>query len=133
MRLPERIENMRRQVMVYLARKNGAVIHHTDMEAMKTMDGIGKAEMEISDEEFEAAGSLARIIDGKIFIGKTDEEKAADDARVRIAALKKKLAETDYIAAKITEGSATTKEYADKIAERQAWRAEINELEELLS
>ena len=67
--------------MVYLARKNGAVIHHTDMEAMKTMDGIGKAEMEISDEEFEAAGSLARIIDGKIFIGKTDEEKAADDAR----------------------------------------------------
>lgn len=119
--------------MVYLARKNGAVIHHTDMEAMKTMDGIGKAELEISDEEFEAAGSLARIIDGKIFIGKTDEEKAADDARVRIAALKKKLAETDYIAAKITEGSATAKEYADKIAERQAWRAEINELEELLA
>lgn len=119
--------------MVYLARKNGAVIHHTDMEAMKTMDGIGKAEMEISDEEFEAAGSLARIIDGKIFIGKTDEEKAADDARVRITALKKKLAETDYISAKIAEGSATTKEYADKIAERQAWRAEINELEELLA
>ena len=86
--------------MVYLARKNGAVIHHTDMEAMKTMDGIGKAEMEISDEEFEAAGSLARIIDGKIFIGKTDEEKQRDDAEVRIRQLKAKLAETDYIAAK---------------------------------
>ena len=117
--------------MVYLARKNGAVIHHTDMEAMKTMDGIGKAEMEVSDEEFEAAGSLARIIDGKIFIGKTDEEKQRDEAEVRIRQLKAKLAETDYIAAKIAEGSATAREYADKIAERQSWRAEINELEEL--
>ena len=115
--------------MVYLARKNGAVIHHTDMEAMKTMDGIGKAEMEISDEEFEAAG----IIDGKIFIGKTDEEKQRDDAEVRIRQLKAKLAETDYIAAKIAEGSATAKEYAEQIAERQAWRAEINELEKLLA
>lgn len=112
--------------MVYLARKNGAVIHHTDMEAMKTMDGISKAEMEVSDEEFEAAGSLARIIDGK-----TDEEKQRDDAEVRIRQLKAKLAETDYIAAKIAEGSATAKEYAEQIAERQAWRAEINELEEL--
>lgn len=117
--------------MVYLARKNGAVIHHTDMEAMKTMDGISKAEMEVSDEEFEAAGSLARIIDGKIFIGKTDKEKQRDDAEVRIRQLKAKLAETDYIAAKIAEGSATAKEYAEQIAERQAWRAEINEREEL--
>lgn len=119
--------------MVYLARKDGVVVHHTDLEAMKTMDGITQPELEISDEEFEAAGSIARIIDGEIFIGKTDEEKAADDARVRIAALKKSLAETDYIAAKIAEGSATTKEYDDKIAERQAWRAEINELEKLLA
>lgn len=117
--------------MVYLARKNGAVVHHTDMEAMKTMDGISKAEMEISNEEFEAAGSIARIIDGKIFIGKTDEEKKRDEADVRIRQLKAKLAETDYIAAKIAEGSATTKEYAEQIAERQAWRAEINELEEI--
>lgn len=49
----------------------------------------------------------------------------------KIRQLKAKLAETDYIAAKIAEGSATAKEYADKIAERQSWRAEINELEEL--
>lgn len=101
------------------------------MEAMKTMDGISKAEMEVSDEEFEAAGSLARIIDGKIFIGKTDKEKQRDDAEVRIRQLKAKLAETDYIAAKIAEGSATAKEYAEQIAERQTWRVEINELEEL--
>ena len=44
----------------------------------------------------------------------------------RIAELKGKLLETDYIAAKIAEGAATREEYADMIVQRQAWRDEIN-------
>lgn len=37
-----------------------------------------------------------------------------------------KLTSTDYIAAKIAEGKATKDEYADKIADRQQWRDDIN-------
>ena len=37
-----------------------------------------------------------------------------------------KLTSTDYIAAKIAEGKATKTEYADKIAQRQQWRDDIN-------
>jgi len=37
-----------------------------------------------------------------------------------------RLTATDYIAAKIAEGKATKMEYADKIAERQQWRDDIN-------
>ena len=37
-----------------------------------------------------------------------------------------RLTATDYIAAKIAEGKATKTEYADKIAERQKWRDDIN-------
>ena len=37
-----------------------------------------------------------------------------------------KLSSTDYIAAKLAEGKATQEEYADKIAERQQWRDDIN-------
>ena len=37
-----------------------------------------------------------------------------------------KLTSTDYIAAKIAEGKATKSGYADKIAERQQWRDDIN-------
>ena len=37
-----------------------------------------------------------------------------------------KLSSTDYIAAKIAEGKATKAEYADKIAQRQQWREDIN-------
>ena len=37
-----------------------------------------------------------------------------------------KLTSTDYIAAKIAEGKATQEEYAEKIAQRQQWRDDIN-------
>ena len=47
----------------------------------------------------------------------------------RIDALKNKLRETDYIAIKIAEGASTREEYADVIAQRQAWRDQINELQ----
>lgn len=41
-----------------------------------------------------------------------------------------KLTSTDYIAAKIAEGKATKAEYAEKIAERQTWRDDINAAKE---
>lgn len=47
----------------------------------------------------------------------------------RIAQLKKQLFDTDYAVIKISEGAATPDEYAEVIAQRQAWRAEINQLE----
>jgi hypothetical protein len=115
--------------MVYLVKKNGAVVHHTDRAAMKALDGIKTPDREITDEEFEAAGGLARLIDGEIFLGKTDAEITAEENAGRVRFLKSQLAGTDYITVKIAEGSATIEDYADKIAQRQAWRLEIAELE----
>ena len=67
---------------------------------------------------------------------RSDDEKAPERARVsaaiEISDLKEKLAETDYISAKIAEGAATREEYMDKLAERASWRAKINELEEAM-
>lgn len=48
---------------------------------------------------------------------------------IRLSELRARLAETDYIACKIAEGSATRAEYAAEIEQRKAWRAEINTLE----
>lgn len=48
----------------------------------------------------------------------------------RIAWLKAQLSATDYAVIKIAEGAAAPEEYADVIAQRQAWRDEINELED---
>lgn len=114
---------------VYLAIKRDVVIHHTDLSAMESMDGISQPDMTITEEEFYAADGLVRLIDGRIFLGKTDAEKAREEAIEKIRVLKKNLAETDYIAAKIAEGAATAADYAEKIAQRKAWRKEISELE----
>ena len=48
----------------------------------------------------------------------------------RIVQLKQMLSDTDYMVIKIAEGAAAPEEYADVIALRQAWRYEINELED---
>ena len=74
-----------------------------------------------------------KLVDGKPVL-RTDEDKAPEvakiNASVEITSLKKKLADTDYIAAKIAEGADTKEEYAEKLAERESWRVRINELQE---
>lgn len=57
------------------------------------------------------------------------EVPEAQRAAEQIAQLKQQLADTDYTVIKIAEGAATREEYAEIIAQRQVWRAEINELE----
>ena len=74
-----------------------------------------------------------KLVDGKPVL-RTEEDKSPETAKINACAeiysLKKKLADTDYIAAKIAEGAATKEEYAEKLAERESWRARINELQE---
>jgi hypothetical protein len=112
--------------MVYLWKKNGVVYHHTDPEAAALPDGLTSApDMEAGEADFEAAGGIARLVNGKIVLGRSEAEKQAAENERKIAALKRELADTDYIAARIAEGSATVEEYAGKIARRQAWRQEI--------
>lgn len=60
---------------------------------------------------------------------KNPEPTEEDIKQARIIELKRLLSQTDYVVIKIAEGSATPEEYADVIANRRAWRAEINELE----
>lgn len=99
---------------------------------MKEMDGIAKPDMTITEEEFEAASGLVRLIDGKIFLGKTNSEKKAEEMAEKVAEYRKNLAETDYIAYKLAEVSDDTdayaalkEEYAEVLENRKAWRVFI--------
>lgn len=69
------------------------------------------------------------FLNGKIQEIEIPEEAYEIPVEVQIEELKQKLSDTDYIACKIAEGSATVEEYAYMIEQRQAWREEINKLE----
>lgn len=71
-----------------------------------------------------------QYLDDRMHRRVTREEYDAFDPEKEctILDLKKKLADTDYIACKIAEGAATHEEYAEIRAQREAWRAQINEL-----
>jgi hypothetical protein len=92
--------------MVYLAKKNGEVIHHTNLAAMKSMDGIDTPDLTITEEAFQAAGGLLRIIDGGIFIGPTQEEKAAEICKNRITEIDKALQAVDAKSARASRAVA---------------------------
>ena len=66
--------------------------------------------------------------DAELEADRAEREQAEYPAR-RTAELKALLAESDYAVIKVAEGAATAEDYADLITQRQAWRAEINELE----
>lgn len=67
--------------------------------------------------------------DGIVMLTKTEFNKLNVENERLIFELKKNLRDTDYIACKIAEGAATAEEYAEQIAQRQAWREQINLLE----
>lgn len=73
-----------------------------------------------------------KLVNGRI-AERTEADKAPELSRIdsqrEIAELKVKLAQTDYIAAKIAEDSATVEEYSEEIRKRREWRERINELE----
>lgn len=82
--------------------------------------------------------SYYAVVDGKFTIKRrtpTVEEIKVDETEKinrQIFELKQKLTQTDYKAIKYSEGLLTDKEYAEVKAQRQAWRDEINRLEEKL-
>lgn len=79
--------------------------------------------------------------DGKLVYEVYETVKSAEE---QILALKRQLADTDYITAKVVDAMTSADsltalltalknirtEYADVLAQRATWRAEINELEE---
>ena len=81
--------------MIYIAKKGSEAVFHTDLQAMRDFDGIETPELTVSEAEFEAAVSLVRVIGGKLVLGKTEAERAAEKADVRIREIDAELQSID--------------------------------------
>ena len=133
---------------VYVRTDSGGIITDINSSAFISGDGWTEVDCGEGDRFHHAQGNYLergltgddgiynyKLVDSSPVL-RSDDEKAPERARVsaaiEISDLKEKLAETDYISAKIAEGAATREEYMDKLAERASWRAKINELEEAM-
>jgi len=71
---------------IYVWIVDGTIIRHTDLDAAAELDGLSRPpDRTITEKEFSASGGLIRLINGEIVLGKTDEERAHEEARERIA------------------------------------------------
>ena len=62
--------------MVYLfITKTKTVEHYADKEEAQRLFGYGEPDMVITEKQYDEAEGIFRLIDGKIFLGKTKEEK----------------------------------------------------------
>lgn len=95
-------------------------------------------EYAISEEELAKLGrhelKFSTDPEGKTILVPNDptEENRKREAFLRIAELKKLLADSDYKAIKYAEGVISASEYVPIKAKREMWRKEINDLEKLL-
>ena len=107
--------------------ENGEPITETVTKTVR--DGLEDGYTQITEEEFNELSNKR--------YEPTEEQKAKIEKARQIAELKKKLADTDYIVLKIAEAQAdgeteTVTElkttYATELANRKAWREQINKL-----
>jgi hypothetical protein len=64
---------------VFLWKVGDKVVCHTNLEAAAQLDGLSRQpDKTVTEDQFSAAGNLARIINNKIVLGKTEEEKKTE-------------------------------------------------------
>jgi hypothetical protein len=119
---------------VYLAKKNGAVIFHTDLAAMERLDGISTPDKTITMEQWETAGNTAYIdVSGEIVLGEPEDVKAKkseiNSLTIEEAALQSELDGKDYKVIKASETGQVLADTDPELHQRRQWcRNRINEI-----
>jgi len=79
---------------VHIGKKaDGTLVCHTDLEAMKAIDNVSTVLKKVTVAEYEAAGGLAREINGAIVLGKTPAELQAEENERSVEAIDYELSE----------------------------------------
>lgn len=110
---------------MYKALQEGRIIAVSDTDSVFNLlvkDAVA------SDPEHVADDYIFSFEDRQ-YVLKTDDRAKAELRKERIAELKQLLANHDYWTSKHADGEYTDEEWAEKVAQRKAWRDELRELE----
>jgi len=120
---------------VYLWKVGDRVENHTDLKAAAGDFGLtAKPDKTVTVEEWDKAEGMARIIDGKIFLGRTEKEIEAEKLAVEERVLLRELFDTDYKTIRASETGKVLAEVDPESHERRQWcRDRISEIRETLA
>jgi len=119
---------------VYLAKKGGKVINHTNLEAMAQLDGVTTPDKTVTIAEWEAAGSTAHIsASGAIVLGEPEgviaKRQEIKDLEREETDLQYELDSKDYKVIKASEVGSVLAELDPALHTRRDWcRARINQI-----
>ena len=82
--------------MIYLFLTNIGIEPHTDKVFAENVLNLGEPIAELTEQEWEQADQLARMIDGQLFLGKTQAEKDEEKAQEIRAKRDRLLSQTDW-------------------------------------
>ena len=82
--------------MIYLFLTNIGIEPHTDKEFAENVLNLGEPIAELTEQEWSECEGLARMIDGTLFLGKTQAEKDREQAREVRAKRDRLLSQTDW-------------------------------------
>jgi len=124
---------------IYLVKKGTTVVPHTDLAAMKSIEGINSPNRTVSMQEWEENGGTAYIDgNGDIQLGERPDVKAKQDEIASLQdeekRLQRELDNKDYKVIKCAESGLLLAEQDPELhARRDVCRSRINEIRDRLS
>ena len=120
---------------VYLWKVGDRVENHTSLKAAARDFGLtAKPDMTVTVEEWDKAEGMARVINGKIFLGRTEKEIVAENLAVEERTLLRELFDTDYKTIRASETGKVLAEVDPPSHERRQWcRDRVSEIREILA
>lgn len=118
--------------IIAISEKKEVIIHTEDGDIVQEVTGEALFPSLVFDEVIEDTEHTCEDyihVDGE-FVLKTDDKAIRQEKDQRVAELKQLLAEADYWGQKYLDGEYTEEEWAEKVAQRKAWREEIRSLED---
>jgi hypothetical protein len=109
--------------MVYLVKDEGKVREFHSAETMKA-SGYKKADLVVSEEIYNSNGCYARIINGSVIVGKTDEEIEEAERQAQVSEYKAQLEQID----KDAMASRAVRELVLELADRAGIQSDAVEI-----
>ncbi len=114
--------------MIYIYNTQTGVDSHTDKEFAENTLNLGDPIATLTEQEWSECEGMARLIDGTLFLGKTEVEIAREALQEQAQEAQRQLDATDYAVAKCYDlGLVFADEYPELHEQRKVWRQTIRD------